>query len=98
MLDDVAARLLLPLPDLVSGKPIQSKVESVLDMLLEPRWHVAGLRSSPCLPELAHEHGRIDSRLLDKLSSNRILGGLPFVDAATGHLRSGVDIDVVEDQ
>jgi predicted kinase len=98
MLDDVAAGLLVPLPHLVSGKPIQSKVERVLDMLLEPRWHVAGLRSSPCLPELAHEHGRIDSRLLDKLSPNRILGGLPFVDAASGHLRSGLDIDMVEDQ
>jgi hypothetical protein len=46
----------------------------------------------------AHEDGSFDSRLLSKLPQNRILGGLPVVDAAAGHLRSGVDIDVVEDQ
>ena len=98
MLDDLAAGLLLPLPFLVGGKAIQSEVERVLDVFLESGGHVSGLRSSPCLPELAHEHGSVDSRLLSKLSQNRLLGGLPFVDAAAGHLRSGVDIDVVEDQ
>jgi hypothetical protein len=98
MLDDVAAGLLLPLPFVVGGEPIQSEVEGVLDVFLEPGWHISGFRASPCLPELAHENGSVDARLLSKLPQNRILGGLPFVDAAAGHLRSGVDIDVVEDQ
>lgn len=61
---------------------LKAQVEGVLDLLLKPFRHIAEFGHVPGLTQLPDDRSRLESRLLGDLANDRVLGGLPIVNAA----------------